>query len=253
MSQLYNISYLEQTTQVLGQLKQQSYQPFSNITEGHIADVGCGTGADAINMAKMLGSKVQVTGLDISEEMIGKARSSAGDLDNIRFDLAAADALPFADNMLAGLRNERLIQHLPDAPKAFAEFYRVLQPGRSLVTVETAWSSIAFYNGDTAIARQLHDYLTFENVKNGNAAASLITYMKDAGFKDIAIEVFPFVLRSLQQVFQMLRTDHALQMMLEKGHLTQEQYNSFLADIEDADRNHYFACSIDLVVATAIK
>lgn len=252
MSELYNIGYLEQTTRVLGQLKEQSYQPFSKITGGHIADVGCGTGADAINMAKML-SQVQVTGLDISEEMIGKAQSSVEGLDNISFKIAAADDLPFADNELAGLRNERLIQHLTDASKAFSEFYRVLRPGQPLVTVETAWSSIAFYNGDAGIARQLHDYLTFENVKNGNAAANLVGYMKDAGFKDITIEVFPFVLKSLQQVFQMLRTDHALLMMQEKGILSTEQYNSFLADIEDADRNHYFACSIDLVVATGIK
>ncbi|WP_118974864.1 methyltransferase domain-containing protein [Taibaiella koreensis] len=249
---LYNIDYLEQTMQLLGKLKQQSYNPFSTITEGTIADVGCGTGADAINMARMLPG-LEIIGLDYAPEMITKATADAGDLPNISFRQAEASALPFADNTLAGIRNERLIQHVPDPAKVFAEFYRTLKPGQPLVNVETDWSSIAFYNGNAHIAKALNHYLTFKNVKNGNAAANLISDMTAAGFRDIGIELFPLASRSLQQVTAMLRIDHALMMMKTEKHISEVEYNSFLSALEDADRNRYFVCSINLVVTTATK
>lgn len=250
---LYSIDYLEQTTQLLGNLKKTSYQPFSTLTEGHIADIGCGAGDDAINMARMFGSHISVTGIDYADEMIEKAKSSAGDLPNITFEVGSAEQLPFADASLSGLRNERLIQHLPDPEKAFQEFYRVLKPGHPLVVVETDWNSISFYNGNAGVAQKLNHYLTFNNVKNGNAAANVIRYMQEAGFRDIHIDLFPLSSRSLQQATLMLRIDHALVMMKENVIISDEEYNSFMASLEDADRNHYFACSINLVVATATK
>ncbi|WP_118952975.1 methyltransferase domain-containing protein [Taibaiella helva] len=253
MSQLYNISYLEQTTQVLAQLKQQSYEPFRKINTGRIADIGCGTGTDVLNLAQLLGNTVQVTGVDTAEEMIAQARSTAKQQTNADFIQATAGQLPFKDNELSGLRNERLIQHLTDAPAAFSEFYRVLSPQSPVVCVETAWSSIAFYNGDTSVGFRLRDYLGNGNVNNGAAAVKLLDYLTEAGFRAPGIEVYPFVLRSLDQVVQMLRTDHALLMMQEKGLISEEEHNSFKQALEDADRNRYFACSINLVVATAIK
>jgi ubiquinone/menaquinone biosynthesis C-methylase UbiE len=250
---LYSIDYLEQTTQLLGSLKKTSYQPFGTIAEGKIADIGCGAGDDAMNMARMFGEKIFVTGIDYAPEMIEKASSSAANIPNITFQKGSAENLPFADSELDGLRNERLIQHLPDPQKAFAEFYRVLKPGSPLVVVETDWNSISFYNGDTTIAQKLNHYLTFNNVKNGNAAANVIRYMKEAGFGNIHIDLFPLSSHSLQQVTMMLRTDHALLMMKEQKIISDEDYNSFQASLEDADRNRYFACSINLVVATATK
>ncbi len=250
---LYNINYLEHTANLLRQLKEKSYQPFSKITEGVICDVGCGTGADAINMAKLLGNKVYVKGIDYAEEMIEKANASIGTLENISFSTGSADQLPFSDNELSGIRNERLIQHLPDPGKAFAEFYRTLQPGHSLVTVETDWNSITFYNGNTATAQKLNHYLTYENVKNGAAAANLVRYMQEASFRNITIELFPFSVYSLEQAIATLRIDHALQMMKEKKYISEEEFTSFMAVLEDADRNHYFVCSINLVITTAIK
>ncbi len=250
---LYSIDYLEQTTQLLGSLKKTSYQPFRTITTGKIADIGCGAGDDAINMARMFGENIAITGIDYAPEMIEKANSSAAGLSNITFHIGSAENLPFADAELDGLGNERLIQHLPDPQKAFTEFYRVLKPGSPLVVVETDWNSISFYNGDSSIAQQLNHYLTFNNVKNGNAAANVIRYMKEAGFSNIHIDLFPLSSHSLQQVTMMLRIDHALLMMKEQTIISVEEYNSFLASLEDADRNHYFACSINLVVATATK
>lgn len=253
MSQLYSIDYLEQTTKALEQLKLRSYDLFTHITKGHVADIGCGTGADALNMARRLGEQVQVTGVDIAAEMIDKARSSAEGVANLDFRLSAADTLPFGDNELQGVRNERLIQHLPDAPASFREFYRVMAPEAPLVSVETAWSSISFYNGDYSTGSKLRDYLTGKNVRNGAAAANLTNYMQQAGFREISLEVFPFVLHSLQQVVAMLRIDHAMDRMLEEAIISGEEHKSFWSSVEDADRNHYFACSINIIVATGKK
>ncbi len=250
---LYNMDYLEQTTRLLKNLKQTSYQPFAACTGGTIADIGCGTGADALNLLKMLEGKVAVLGIDHDELMVGKAQTDAAGQEGIRFETGDATRLSLADNSLAGIRAERLIQHIPAPEQTYAEFNRVLQPGAPVVIVETDWNSITFYNGDAGTAHALNRYLTQENVNNGLAAANVIKNLQGAGFRDINLEIFPFSSRSLDQVVAILRIDYALQQMEARGRISTDVYDSFLAALRDADQNRYFACTINLVVASAIK
>lgn len=250
---LYNIDYLEQTTRLLGNLKQRSYQPFASLNAGTIADIGCGTGADALNLFKMLEGRVQVQGIDHDDLMISKAQADTAGMEGISFETGDATQLKYTDESLAGIRAERLVQHLSHAKQAYAEFQRVLQPGQPVVIVETDWSSINFYNGDPQTAQALNHYLTHENVSNGLAAANLVQDLLDAGFRDIALEIFPLSSRSLDQVTGILRIDYALSQMAEKGRISREAYDNFLAALRDADQNRYFACTINLVVASAIK
>jgi len=259
--QLYNPDYLAETQRLLEELKYSTYTPFLSIS-GRMVEVGCGTGDDAINIAKATaGNGLEVFGLDASEVMIQEAnsrQSKANDkgipedqMTNVRFMIGNASHLPFEDGALSGLRAERLVQHLPNPEEVFAEFYRTLVAGSPLVVVETDWNSISFYNGDPRITQRLRNYLTERNVKNGNAAATLIHDLQAAGFSDVAVRLWPLASRSLEQCVQLLRFDVVLTAMQDAGELTADEAQTLMNALRVADDRGQFICSINLIVVSA--
>lgn len=249
----YDINYLEGTATVLKKLKERSYNPFLTISDGTIIDLGCGTGADAINLAKLLGDKVTVTGIDHDPQMIEKAVTSAGGIQNINFILSEAASIPFTDSSVAGVRTERLIQHLKEPQKTFHDIYRILKPEHPLVIVETDWYNLSFYNIDIQTEAKVNYYLTHKKINNGTAARELTRNLENTGFRNIRLEIFPFVLKSLNEINMYLLIDQSLKEMKDLGHLTTDEYNSLLSSMERADSGGYFACSINLVVVSALK
>mgnify|MGYP001065809758 CR=1 FL=1 len=252
-SNLYSIEYLEKTTQLLKEIKEKSYERFLNIEEGHIADIGCGTGQDVINLAQLIPGNVKVTGVDIEDAMIRKAEELAQGMEKVAFVKANVEELPFDHEALHGLRNERLIQHVHDPLQAFREFNRVLKPGASLVIVETDWSSISLYCGLPGMANRIKDFYANHNVANGSVALELDTLLLQTGFRDIEFNVYPLVSHSLQQVIAFTRLDYILAQMLERELLTTEEHEAWNKTLQEADQNGHFALSLNLVVATGIK
>jgi len=166
----YNINYLEDTGRFLKSLKEYSYQPFTQINNGTIIDLGCGTGADVSNLGKLLGSQVTVIGIDHDETMLNKAESSFSDQENIKFILSEANVIPFENETVSGLRAERLVQHIAAPENTIFEIHRVLKKGHPLVLVETDWPSLTFYNEHLAIEKKIIQYLTEKKINNGLAA-----------------------------------------------------------------------------------
>ena len=249
---LYDPEYLRETQKLLESMKRDSYEPMLG-RSGKIADIGCGVGSDVINMAELGRSDCTFVGVDAVPEMIEQANLASGKRNNVEFFVGDAEALPFAHDELSGLRAERLIQHVSDPFRVFDEFHRVLKDGSPAVIVETDWNSVSFYNGDSGIARQLREYLVLHQVKNGGAAANLISYLETAGFSDLRIRLYPLTTHVLEQSMATLRIDYALTMMENSGHISQEAHRAFLNALRQADSSGCFVCSINLVVVTALK
>lgn len=99
-----------------------------------ILDVGVGTGLALADF----GAGFEITGIDLSEDMLAKAREKAagGALPWVK-DLRIMDAtqLQFEDNSFDGLIAEYVVTLIPDAEKALDEFVRVVKPGGEIVLV----------------------------------------------------------------------------------------------------------------------
>jgi SAM-dependent methyltransferase len=96
-----------------------------------VLDVGSGAGTDSLVAAQMVGLDGHVTGIDMTPEMLAKARSSAEamGLRNVDFHAGEAEALPFADGSFDVVISNGVIDLIPDKDAAFAEIFRVLAPG----------------------------------------------------------------------------------------------------------------------------
>ena len=98
--------------------------------DDRLLDVGCGTGAASRAAASLAAS---VVGIDLSPEMIRQARDLAEGLDNVTFEIADAERLPFDDGAFTALLCSNAFHHYPDPRRAVDEMTRVLGPGGRIV------------------------------------------------------------------------------------------------------------------------
>ncbi len=97
-------------------------------------DLGSGAGTDSLVAAQMVGAAGSVTGVDMTPEMIAKARASADEIGvgNVEFVGSEAERLPFADRSFDVVISNGVIDLIPDKDAVFAELFRVLRPGGRL-------------------------------------------------------------------------------------------------------------------------
>jgi demethylmenaquinone methyltransferase / 2-methoxy-6-polyprenyl-1,4-benzoquinol methylase len=119
-----------------------------------VLDLGCGTGDLSINIARLAGEEVEITGLDYSPPMLARARQKAvraGVAKKVAFIHGEASRLPFADayfdvvGISFAFRN--LTYKNPLSRSHLAEVYRVLRPGGRYVIVESSQPENRFVRG----------------------------------------------------------------------------------------------------------
>jgi len=163
----------------------------ASLKEGEtVLDLGAGAGFDCFLAANRVGEKGRVIGVDMTPEMIDKARENANKsgYKNVEFRLGEIENLPVADNSVDVLISNCVINLSPDKPRVFKEAFRVLKPGGRLMVSDITLlkelpafirDSIAAYVGCISGALIKDEY---------------IRAIKDAGFREVEIvdeAVFP--------------------------------------------------------------
>lgn len=99
-----------------------------------VVDIGSGAGIDSLIAANMVGSEGQVIGIDMTAQMLDKARQSAADggFDQVEFREGFAEALPVEDGWADVIISNGVMNLCPDKQKAFGELHRILKPGGKL-------------------------------------------------------------------------------------------------------------------------
>lgn len=157
----------------------------ASLKEGEIVlDLGSGGGIDCFLASEKVGESGKVIGVDMTPEMIDKARENAekGGYKNVEFRLGEIEHLPAADDSVDVIISNCVINLAPDKKKVFADAFRVLKPGGRLMVSDIVLQkelpqfvkdSIAAYVGCLAGAELKDDY---------------IDDIRKAGFKDVKIE-----------------------------------------------------------------
>jgi arsenite methyltransferase len=148
-----------------------------------VLDLGSGAGFDCFLAARAVGPTGKVIGVDMTHEMLSKARENAqkNGFSNVEFRLGEIEALPVADNSIDVIISNCVINLSPEKSRVFSEAFRVLKSnGRVAVAdmvataplpdeIKADWGA---YTGCMAGASEI-----------GN----LERMLADAGFKDIKI------------------------------------------------------------------
>jgi arsenite methyltransferase len=158
-----------------------------------VLDLGSGAGLDCFFAAKKVGETGHVIGVDMTPEMIERAKSSAKRLDihNVEFRQGYLEDLPVENNTVDVIISNCVINLAPDKSKVFAEAFRVLKPGgkfavSDIVTdgplPESIKKSLSAWAGCMAGALAVKDY---------------IGMMEAVGFKNISLTPVFFEKESL--------------------------------------------------------
>jgi ubiquinone/menaquinone biosynthesis C-methylase UbiE len=148
-----------------------------------VLDLGAGAGIDAFVARRLVGEVGQVYGVDMTAEMVVKARANSEKLGyrNVEFRLGEIEHLPFEHGSIDVVISNCVLNLVPDKVRAFAEIYRVLRPGAhfcvsdivaSAALPEGIRNEAAFYVGCVAGAEPEADYLAT---------------IANAGFRDVRI------------------------------------------------------------------
>jgi ubiquinone/menaquinone biosynthesis C-methylase UbiE len=108
----------------------------ASLVEGEtVLDLGSGAGFDCFLAANKVGKTGKVIGVDMTPEMLDKARENArkGNYENVEFRLGEIENLPAADNSIDIIISNCVINLSPDKKSVFDEAYRVLKPGGRLM------------------------------------------------------------------------------------------------------------------------
>jgi SAM-dependent methyltransferase len=152
-----------------------------------VLDLGSGGGLDCFLAAKQVGENGRVVGIDMTPEMLAKARANAARLGsrNVEFRLGEIEHLPVADRSVDVIVSNCVINLSPDKPAVFREAYRVLRPGGRLAISDIVASAplpAALRDDPRALAGC---------IAGAPAVADLEAMLIDAGFEELRIEVRP--------------------------------------------------------------
>lgn len=148
-----------------------------------VLDLGSGAGFDCFLAAKKVGPKGRVIGVDMTAEMLDRARANAekGGYKNVEFRMGEIENLPTGDNSVDVIISNCVINLSPDKRRVFREAFRVLKPGGRLMVSDIVLTqpipdeirnSIEAYIGCVAGAETKDKYLAA---------------IKDAGFTSVEI------------------------------------------------------------------
>ena len=144
----------------------------ASLVEGEtVLDLGSGAGFDCFLAANRVGKKGKVIGIDMTPEMIEKARENArkGNYKNVEFRLGEIENMPAADNSVDVVISNCVINLSPDKKRVFGEAFRVLKPGGRLMV------------SDIVLLQELPDFIK-------NSIAAYVGCISGAMMKDRYIE-----------------------------------------------------------------
>lgn len=156
----------------------------ASLNEGEtVLDLGSGAGFDCFLAANRVGKQGRVIGVDMTPEMIEKARKNArkGNYENVEFRLGEIENIPAADNSVDAVISNCVINLAPDKKRVFKEAFRVIKPGGRLMVSdivlekelpEVIKNSVEAYIGCLTGAIMKDEYLKA---------------IKNAGFRDVKI------------------------------------------------------------------
>jgi arsenite methyltransferase len=178
-----------------------------------VLDLGSGPGFDCFLAARRVGEMGRVIGVDMTPEMLSKARENArkGGYTNVEFRLGEIEHLPVADDSVDVIISNCVINLSTDKSQVFREAFRVLKPGGRLMISDTVLlrplpdvvqRSVSAYVGCVSGAIQKQDYLAT---------------VQSAGFREVRIlKETPFSLDCRQ-------TDPTAQAIVEDLQLSETQ------------------------------
>jgi arsenite methyltransferase len=148
-----------------------------------VLDLGAGAGFDAFIAARAVGAAGSVVGVDMTPEMVNKARANAkkGGYSNVEFRLGEIEALPVADKSVDVIISNCVINLVPDKRSVYREAFRVLKPGGRIAVSDVVAREVLADDVKNDLA--LHSGC----LAGATLEADLQAILSESGFVDVSV------------------------------------------------------------------
>lgn len=149
----------------------------------HILDLGSGAGNDCFVARAIVGDTGKVTGLDMTEPMIAKARENCAKLKftNVDFVLGDIEDMPFDENKFDVVISNCVLNLVPDKTKAFNEIFRVLKSGGHFCVSDVV------IKGTLSEKMQKDAEMYAGCVSGASEITEYLKIVKDTGFLNVSV------------------------------------------------------------------
>ncbi len=148
-----------------------------------VVDLGSGAGFDCFLAAKTVGERGRVIGIDMTAEMIDKARGNAarGGYPQVEFRLGEIENLPVADSTVDAVISNCVINLAPDKERVFKEALRILKPGGRVMISDIVL--VGELNEETKTSKEAY----VACVAGASPQEQYLATIKAAGFEGVEI------------------------------------------------------------------
>ncbi len=256
------LKFDEQTTKLLeiayqggdvSRRRRMAYDALDLSAGDEVVDIGCGNGLLTEEIARAVGPKGRVIGIDPSQDMREPAQKRCQDFPTVQIIDGLADALPLQANSVNKAVAVQVLEYLPEIPAAISEAYRVLKAGGRFVAIDTGCRTLDWFSEDEERMRRIqaawdHHYT------EARVAALWPTLSRQAGFGSIAVEPFTYCDVTLRPDGIAFMLMHLMSRYAsENGHVTESEATSWFDEQLQLSEQGRFFFSLTYYKMSAIK
>ena len=157
-----------------------------------VADLGCGPGLLAQEMAAKVGENGAVECTDFSPSMIALAQRRCHGLACVNVRVGDVSLLPYGAGAFDAAVCTQVYEYVHDVALALLELHRVLRPGGRALVVDTDWESCVWESSDRARMHRMID-MWDTHCAHPRLPRTLATMLECAGFREVGVDVIPLV------------------------------------------------------------
>jgi ubiquinone/menaquinone biosynthesis C-methylase UbiE len=215
-----------------------------------VLDAGCGIGDDVLALARRVGRKGHVVGIDVSEAMIAATRDAIAE-SGLHTEALTADvqALPFEDASFDACRCERVLMHVTDAGIALTELVRVLRSGGRLSIFDVDCDSMVVdatdHDTTRAVVRSFGDA-----IRHGWIGRQLPRRMRELGIDELDVRTRSILVDF--EVFAMMMGGH-LARATAAGELDGPAVSAWYNELAQREREGTFIATLNAFIVAGTR
>jgi ubiquinone/menaquinone biosynthesis C-methylase UbiE len=217
-----------------------------------VADLGCGTGADAAVLAETVGERGKVVGFDLSQAMLSAASERYDSISQLSFRQSPAEKIDAPDGAFDAIRADRVLIHVPDPSAALREMKRVVRPGGWVVVSEPDMFSCWVASSAPLLTDTLMDRIA-ESCRHPYLPRDLLGQFRAAGLEDVSYQIYPVTAFTPLLVERILDFEGTMRSLVEEGAVDIAAAQEWGEDIMRRAQEGRFAAAVPIMIAAGKK
>jgi arsenite methyltransferase len=233
-------------TEALKTLRRDYFQLYDAQPGERILDIGCGTAANSIALAKRLAGRCSILGLDNSDSMLAIARSRLQRFvyqNSVHVQKMDAQRLDLPGDSFDSCMIIQVLEYAKDPVGMLQEARRVLKPKGKVFVADTDWDTIVWNSSQKEKTRRIVQ-LWSDHDADGWQGRKIPEYLKRAGFQNIKGRVFSIYENTFDEThYCYIVTDLIAAYLIQSGKMTEPEVREWIDDLKAKNRaGHFYFC-----------